>query len=82
MIQLLDERHQWPSLYPFKFIVPEAKGKELKAVFPEAHKIETRASSSGRYTSFTFHCSMGSGREVLDTYARVHALHIPGLISL
>jgi len=82
LIHLLDERHSWPGLYAFKFIVPEASAEALREALPEAEKVETRPSSGGRYTAFTFHCPMGSGREVLDVYARVRDSQIPGLISL
>lgn len=79
-ISLLDETHQWPSLYAFKFIVPAASGKELEGLVPEAHSVEARPSSGGKYTAYTFHCPMGSGREVLSVYARVKG--IQGLVSL
>lgn len=82
LIQLLDERHEWPSLYAFKFIVPEGHGESLRAVLPEPARVDTRGSSGGKYTAYTFYCAMGSGREVLDVYARVRDCRIPGLISL
>jgi hypothetical protein len=82
LIALLDEQHEWPSLFAFKFIVPEASAAALRAAIPAAERVEERASSGGKYTSFTFHCPVGSGREVLDLYARVHGSKIPGLISL
>lgn len=77
---LLDAHHQWPAIYPFKFIVPAARGKELEALMPKAEQIEARPSSGGKYTAYTFFCAMGSGREVIEIYARVQ--EIPGLISL
>jgi hypothetical protein len=80
LLQLLDERHSWPCLYSFKFIVPAAKGAELQSLIPEAEQVETRSSSGGRYTAFTFHCPMGSGREVLGIYARVRGIN--GIVSL
>lgn len=80
LIQLLEAAHRWPCVYAFKFIVPAAKGEELKALVPEADQVETRASSNGKYTAFTFHCPMGSGREVLGVYARVRGIN--GLVSL
>jgi hypothetical protein len=82
LMQLLDERHTWPGIYTFKFIVPQASSDALREVLPEAEKVETRPSSGGKYTAYTFHCPMGSSREVLDVYARVHGSQIPGLISL
>lgn len=80
LIALLDEKHQWPSLFLFKFIVPTGKEKELLALVPKAEKTETRPSSGGKYMAYTFHCAMGSGKEVLEVYSRVKG--IEGLISL
>jgi hypothetical protein len=80
LLEVLDSTHKWPSMYSFKFIVPAEKAKELLALIPEAERVEERPSSGGKYTAFTFHCAMGSGREVLAIYARVKG--IPGLVSL
>jgi uncharacterized protein len=80
LIQLLDEHHQWPCLYTFKFIVPANKGDELRALVPDSQGVEIRPSSGGRYSSYTFHCAMGSAREVLSVYAKVSG--IEGLLSL
>ncbi len=78
--RLLNEHYQWPTIFPFKFIVPSAQGGELKALLPESVKIETRASSAGKYSGFTFHIAVGSADEVLEIYARVRV--IEGLIAL
>ena len=80
LMEVLDSTHKWPSIYSFKFIVPAIKGKELLELIPEAEQVEERPSSGGKYTAFTFHCAMGSGREVLGVYARVRGF--PGLVSL
>ena len=77
---LLDQSHQWPSIYSFKFIVPATRGQELCELIPEAERVEERASSGGKYTAYTFHCPMGSGREVLSVYSRVKSIN--GLVSL
>lgn len=80
LLAVLDSTHQWPSMFAFKFIVPAMKGRELQDLIPEAEQVEVRPSSEGRYTAYTFHCAMGSGREVLSVYARVKG--IQGLVSL
>lgn len=80
LISLLDASHRWPTVYAFKFIVPKEKAKELEGLVPEAHSTETRASANGNYMAYTFHCPMGSSREVLAIYARVKS--IQGLVSL
>ncbi len=79
-ILLLDETYKWPAIYPFKFIVPSGEGKNLEQLMPKAEKVESRLSAEGKYTAYTFHCAMGSGREVLSIYTKVKA--IPGLFSL
>lgn len=78
--QLLNETHDWPEVFPFKFIVPKEQSKNLEALLQEALRTEVRPSSSGKYMAYTFHCAMGSGREVLEVYGRVQG--IPGLVSL
>ena len=79
-MELLDASHQWPSIYSFKFIVPAVRGKELESLIPEAEQVEARPSSGGKYMAYTFHCPMGSGREVISVYSRVQG--IAGLVSL
>ena len=80
LLELLNARHSWPCIYSFKFIVPESRGEELRSLIPEAEKIDSRNSSGGKYTAYTFHCPVGSGREVLEMYARVR--DVPGIVSL
>ena len=80
LLRLLDASHQWPTVYAFKFIVPTEQGKALEGLLPEAHSTETRPSANGKYLAYTFHCPMGSSREVLAIYSRVKS--IPGLVSL
>jgi hypothetical protein len=80
LMELLDATHKWPTIYSFKFIVPAARAKELEALIPEASQVEARPSSGGKYTAYTFHCALGSGREVIEVYARVRG--IQGLVSL
>jgi hypothetical protein len=80
LLELLDKNHRWPCVFAFKFIVPAAQGPALEALIPEADSKEARPSSQGKYTAYTFHCAVSSGREVLAVYARVKG--IPGLVSL
>ena len=75
----LDQHYSWPSLYIFKFIVPQEKVAELKALFPE-HSVTERASSKGTYTSITIQMMMPSSAAVIEIYQR--ASSIEGLIAL
>lgn len=78
--KLLNETYKWPVVFAFKFIVPSEKGEELRALLPEATKMETRPSSAGKYHGFTFHIPVASADEVLGIYARVKA--VEGLLAL
>jgi putative lipoic acid-binding regulatory protein len=82
LIQLLDERHTWPCIYAFKFIVPESCAQKVRDAIPEASTVESRPSSGGKYTALTLHCAVASSREVLSIYSRVRDIQIPGLIAL
>jgi uncharacterized protein len=75
----LDQHYAWPSLYIFKFIVPQGKEAEVKALFPQ-HTTTERASSRGKYTSVTIQMMMPSSDAVIDIYQK--AAIIEGLIAL
>jgi hypothetical protein len=45
--KLLDDQHAWPAEYTFKFIVPEDRLDELKAVFGQI-PVSVRPSRHGR----------------------------------
>lgn len=77
---LLNEQHEWPCVFAFKFIVPAAKAEEVKALLPECVKTEMRPSAGGKYLAFTFHVPMGTADEVLAVYARVKS--VEGLLAL
>jgi uncharacterized protein len=77
--QKLDQHHAWPALYIFKFIVPQGKEGEVKALFPH-HTTTERASSQGKYTSVTIQMMMPSSDAVIDIYIKASA--IEGLIAL
>ena len=75
----LDQHYAWPALYIFKFIVPQGKEQEVKALFP-MHETRERASSQGKYTSVTAQVMMPSSEAVIDIYRK--AATIEGLIAL
>lgn len=80
LIALLNETHNWPCLYAFKFIVPANKAKELEAAITQPVKVEVRPSGGGKYIAYTFHCAVSSAQEVLGIYSSVRG--ISGLVSL
>lgn len=77
--QVLDEHHQWPCPYIYKFIMPAENIALFKELFPE-EKIEIRQSRTGKYTSVTMVSTMCSSDEVLSIYEK--ASQVPGLMSL
>lgn len=76
---LLDNEHEWPTNYLFKFIVPKGKEEELRQVFPVA-EVKLRNSSKGNYVSVTVSLRMESSSEVLAVYYQANK--IEGLIAL
>lgn len=77
--QTLDEHHQWPCPYIYKFIVPTENLQQLCDLFPD-EKIEKRESRTGKYTSVTLTSTMCSSDHVMEYYER--ASQVPGLMSL
>jgi putative lipoic acid-binding regulatory protein len=78
-IKMLDQEHQWPTWYMFKFIVPRGNEHELVALFPEG-EASVRASSKGKYRSVTSKVMMSSADDVLDIYEK--ARQIEGVLAL
>lgn len=75
----LDQEHNWPEPYLFKFIVPKDLQDRVSAFFPE-DSISIKSSSNGNYRSITVNLTMGSSEEVLEIYEKVH--QIEGVIAL
>ncbi len=77
----LDAEHKWPTVYMFKFIVPQDQVDEMKNVFPQSEwKWEERKSKNGAYISFTSKRMIQNADEVIEVYKSAHA--ITGLIAL
>ncbi len=77
--QVLDDHHQWPCPYLFKFIIPADKLEQFKELFPN-EAIDTRTSKTGKYISVTLESNMCSSHEVMAVYNK--ASEIPGIMSL
>lgn len=75
----LDANYEWPSLYPFKFIVPKDQVETVLELFAD-DPVRAKDSSSGRFTAFTMEMNMHSSDEVIAIYQRV--AQIKGVISL
>lgn len=80
--QRLNEVHQWPSVYMFKFILePDAPRLErLLALFPAESEVLRKYSNGGRYVSITVKEVMMNAEDILDRYESASA--IGGVIVL
>lgn len=78
----LNEVHQWPSVYMFKFVLePDAERlTALQALFPPESEVLRRFSSGGKYLSITIKEVMLSADDVVSRYEQVGA--IGGVIML
>lgn len=79
----LNNHYSWPSIYLFKFIIPndESKTTTLISFFQdETDKINLNSSSTGKYTSVSVHKKMNSAEEIIEIYEK--ATKIEGLIAL
>lgn len=78
---LLEEQHDWPAHYTFKFIVPSDQLAELKQVLSHYDcEISERASRKGTYTSVSVQMKREGPEEVVIVYQKVS--YIKGLVSL
>ena len=79
----LNNHYSWPSIYLFKFIIPndESKTTTLISFFQdETDKINLNSSSTGKYTSVSVHKKMNSAEEIIEIYEK--ATKIEGIIAL
>ena len=77
--QLLDDQHDWPTEFMFKFIVPQDKEQEVKSIFPYQN-VSLNFSRNGRYVSITVTLIMESAEAILEVYNA--ASKIEGIIAL
>ncbi|CCO24520.1 DUF493 domain-containing protein [Maridesulfovibrio hydrothermalis] len=75
----LDEHHEWPCDYTFKFIVPGPALAELKSLLDKIPHSE-KDSKTGKYTSVTVTITAKSSDEIITLYEK--AATIEGIISL
>jgi putative lipoic acid-binding regulatory protein len=76
---LLDEEHEFPFHYTFKFIILTENKDELLSLLKE-HNITEKLSKNGKYTSITSHTSMNSSDEIVEVYQV--ASTVEGIFSL
>jgi uncharacterized protein len=80
--QRLNDVHDWPSVYMFKFIFePQAERLDsVVALFPAEVEMLRKYSAGGKYLSLTVREVMMSAEEVVDRYNK--ASEIQGVIIL
>lgn len=77
--KLLEDHHDWPCNYVFKFVVPVEHELKVRALI-EGAEITTRQSKNGRFVSVTITASMENPEAVVAVHER--AALIEGLIAL
>lgn len=72
----LDEVHEWPSVYMFKFIFePELeRTNAILKLFPTESEVLRKYSSGGKYLSITVREVMLSAEEVIERYEKAGAI--------
>lgn len=81
--KVLNQQHEWPTVFMFKFVVPNdnVKVARVEGLFnSETAEIRTKASTKGNYISLTIREVMTSADSVLAIYKE--AKEIDGLIAL
>lgn len=75
----LEAQTAFPTLYMFKFIVPNGSELQVAALLPN-NKMTLKHSSKGKYVSATIKALMPNSDSILDIYEK--ASKIEGVISL
>lgn len=81
--ELLDQQHDWPAVFMFKFVVPSDNEKiaRVQSLFnTKTAEVRHKTSSKGNYTSVTVKEVMVSAEAVLEKYEAAN--EIEGLIAL
>ncbi len=79
---MLNDIHTWPSMYRFKFVLPNDPEKigRLKSIFGDKAQFTERKSGKGNYVSYTVSMVMLSAEHIFEYYEA--AAEIEGIISL
>ena len=77
--KLLEDHHEWPCHYLFKFVVPVEHELKVRALIDGA-EVATRHSKNGRFVSVSITAKMESPAAVVAIHEL--AASIEGLIAL
>ena len=75
--QKLEENHNFPEDYLFKFIIPNSQEKviEILKVFDGLkYTMSNRESKNGKYTSLSINAFVLDANQVIDLYKKVGAI--------
>ncbi|WP_022662802.1 DUF493 domain-containing protein [Paucidesulfovibrio longus] len=75
----LNECHEWPCNFVFKFIGTRDNAEQAAALFPD-EAVSLRPSRTGKYIGVTAEITVASAEDVFEIYAK--AKLIEGLICL
>jgi putative lipoic acid-binding regulatory protein len=75
----LEQHYDFPTEYPFKFIVPMGQIEKLKSLFPPG-KISLKHSKTGKYVGVSCKLNVESSNQIIDIYNQAYL--IKGIISL
>ena len=80
--ELLNEHHNWPDVFIFKFIYQSDSDAEvrLKSFFPDKAEFTVKSSTKNKFSSMTVKHVCKDSEEVFDIYQK--ASTIDGVISL
>lgn len=78
----LDQVHEWPSVYMFKFICEpdQERMDRILALFPSEMEVLRRYSAGGKYVSLTIREVMMNAEDVVQRYVKASAIN--GVIVL
>lgn len=75
----LEKETSFPSLYMFKFIVPNGRENEIGVLLPN-NEMVLKPSSKGKYVSVTIKSMVPNSQSIIDVYEK--AAKIKGVIAL
>lgn len=75
----LENNHDFPGEYIFKFIVKPEHEEEVRSLLSDA-AVKLKPSSGNKYVSITLSKKMDSSESVIDVYKKAHT--IEGIIAL
>jgi hypothetical protein len=77
--KLLDEHHDGPFTYHFKFVMPLESVTSFSKLIPGI-QTTSRMSANSKFVSISFDLHAKSAEDVVEIYKRVQS--VPGLMSL